>query len=73
VTDVGLEASDGVTTVVNNGTCNKDERSVGRRDGGDGTNTIAVGVGEVDEEEDVIMDGDSLEGLSSIVLSRLGS
>ena len=72
-TDVGLEGSDGATTAVDDGTCNKDERSVGRRDRGDATDTIAVGVRERDEEEDVIMDGDSLEGLSSIVLSRLGS
>ena len=72
-TDVGLEDSNRVTTVVNNGTCNKDEWSVGRRDRGDDTNTIAVSIGEVSEEEDVIMDGDSLEELSSIVLSRLSS
>jgi hypothetical protein len=72
-TEVGVEVSDGVTTVVDGGTCNKEERSVGRRDGGDDTDTIAVGVGEVDEEEEVTIDGDSLEGLSSIVLSRLGS
>ena len=37
------------------------------------TDTIAVGVKEGDEEEEGIIDGDSLEGHSSIVLSRLGS
>jgi hypothetical protein len=73
VTEVGLEDSDGVTTVVDDGTCNKGERSVGGRDGGDNSDTIAVDVGEGDEEDEVIIDGDSLEGLSSIVVSRLGS
>jgi hypothetical protein len=48
--EVGLGDSDGVTTIVDDGTCNKGERTVGGRDG-----------------------DDSLEGLSSIVLSRLGS
>jgi hypothetical protein len=71
-TEVGVGDCDGVTTVVDDGTCNKEERSVGRRDGGDDTDTIAVDV-KGDEEEEVIIDGDSLEGLSSIVLSRLGS
>jgi hypothetical protein len=37
------------------------------------TDTIAVGVGEGDEEEEEIIVGDLLDGLSSIVLSRLGS
>jgi hypothetical protein len=64
-----------VTTVVEDGTCNEVEGTVGERDR-DGvetdTDTIAVGVGELDEDE-VIIDGDSLEGLSSIVVSRLGS
>ena len=64
-----------MTTVVEDGTCNKVEGTVGERDG-DGvetdTDTIAVDVRERDEDE-VIIDGDSLEGLSSIVVSRLGS
>jgi hypothetical protein len=71
-TEVGLGDSDGVTTVVDDGTCNEGERTVGGRDGDD-TDTIAVGVRESDDEEEEIIDGDSLEGLSSIVLSRLGS
>jgi hypothetical protein len=74
--EVGLGDSDGVTTVVDDGTCNEGERTVGGRDRDDAetdTDTIAVGVREGDEEEEVIIDGDSLEGLSSIVLSRLGS
>ena len=101
----------GVTTVVEERTCNEVEGTVGKRDGddaetetdtiavgiregdedkkemidgsttsgerdGDGaeteTDTIAVGVREGDEDEKVI-DGDTLEGLSSVVLSRLGS
>ena len=69
-TEVAVGGSDGVTTVVDDGTCNKGERIVGGRDRDD-TDTIAVGVREVDEEEEII-DGDSLE-LSLIVLSRLGS
>jgi hypothetical protein len=62
----------GVTTVVEDGTCNRGERTAGRRDGGDietDEDTIAVGVRERDEEEEVI-GGDSLEELSLIVLSR---
>jgi hypothetical protein len=45
-TEVDLEDSNGVTTVVGDGTCNKEERSVGRRDGlgGDDMDTIAVSV-----------------------------
>ena len=35
--------------------------------------TIAVGVREGKEEEEAIINGDSLEGLLSIVLSQLGS
>jgi hypothetical protein len=31
--------------------------------------TIAVGISEGDEDEEEIIDGDSLEGLSSMVLS----
>jgi hypothetical protein len=62
-TEVGLGDNDGVTTVVDDG---------GGRDRDD-VETIAVGVGEGDEEEEEIIDGDSLEGLSSIGLSRLGS
>ena len=71
-TEVGLGDSDGVTTVVDDGTCNKGDRTVGGRDRDD-TDTIAVGVREGDEEEEGIIDGDTLERLSSIVLSRLGS
>jgi hypothetical protein len=44
-TEVGLGDSDGVTTIVDDGTCNKGERTVGGRDGDD-TDTIAVGVRE---------------------------
>jgi len=65
-----------LTTIVDNGTCNKGEQTVGERDRDDAetdTDTIAVSVREGDEEEEVIIDGDSLEGLSSIVLSRLSS
>jgi len=72
-TEVGLGDDDGVTTVVEDGTCSKGERTVGGRDGGDVTDTIAVGVRERDEEDEDIIDGDSLDGLSSMVLSRLGS
>jgi hypothetical protein len=36
---------------------------------GDDTDTIAVGVRESDEAEEEIIDGDALEGLSSIILS----
>jgi hypothetical protein len=64
--------SDGVTTVVEGGTCNKEERSIGGRDGSDDMDTSAVGIREGDEEE-VIINGDSLKGLLSIVLSWLGS
>jgi hypothetical protein len=74
-TEVGLGDSDGVTTVVDDGTCNKGERTVGGRDRDDAetdTDTIAVGV-KGDKEQEGIIDGDSLEKLSSIVLSRLGS
>jgi hypothetical protein len=49
---------------------------VGGRDGEDvetDMDTIVVSVREGDEEEEEIIDGDSLEGLSSIVLSRLSS
>jgi hypothetical protein len=65
-TEVGLGDSDGVTTVVDDGTCNKGERTVGGRDRDDAvtdTDTIAVDV-RGDEEEEEIIDGDSLEGLS---------
>ena len=61
---------------MDNRTCNKGERTVGGRDRDDqktDTDTIAVRVREGDEEEDEMIDGDPLEGLSSIVLSRLGS
>jgi hypothetical protein len=43
-TEVGLEDSGGVTTIVDDGTCNKEEWSAGRRDRGDDTDTIAVGI-----------------------------
>jgi hypothetical protein len=72
-TEVGLGDGVGVTTVVEDGTCNKGEGTVGGGDGDDpetDTATIAGGVRERDEEE--IIDGDPLQGLSSIVL-RLGS
>jgi hypothetical protein len=71
-----MRRSDGVTTVMDDGTCNKGERIVGGRDRDDvgtDTDTIAAGVREGDEEDEGIIDGDSLEGLSVIVLSRLGS
>ena len=74
--EVGLGDSDGVTTVVDDGTCNEGERTVGGRDRDDAetdADTIAVGIREGDEEEEGIIDGDALEGLSSIVLSRLDS
>jgi hypothetical protein len=68
----------GVTTLVEDGTCNEDggEGTVGGRDGEDAetdSDTIAVGVKERDEEEEYVIAGDSLEGLSSIVLNRLCS
>jgi hypothetical protein len=65
----------GVTTVVEDETCNEVDEAVGERNGDEAEterDTIAVGVTEGDEDEKVI-DGDALEGLSSIVLSRLGS
>lgn len=71
-TEVGLGDSDGVTTVVDDGTCKEGERAIGGRDGDD-TDTIAVEVTESEEEEEEIIGVDALEGLSSIVLSRLGS
>jgi hypothetical protein len=76
MTEVGLGDSDGVTTVVDDRTCNEGERTVGGRDRDDAetdADTIAVGIREGDEEEEGIIDGDALEGLSSIVLSRLDS
>jgi hypothetical protein len=76
MTEVGLGDSDSVTTVVDDGTYNKGERRVGGRDRYDAetdTDTIAVGVKEGDEEEEGIINGDLLKGLSSIVLSWLGS
>jgi hypothetical protein len=71
-TEVGLGDSDGVTTIVDDGTCNKGDRTVGGRDRDD-TDTIAVSVREGDKEEEEIIDGNSLERLSVIVLSRFGS
>jgi hypothetical protein len=65
----------GVTTLVEDGTCNEEAEAVGGKDGDDSEiddpDTMAVGVRERDEEEEVIA-GDSLE-LSSIVLSRVCS
>jgi hypothetical protein len=69
VKEVGIGDCVGVITVVDDGTCNKGEWAVGGRDRDD-TNTIAVGV-KGDEEEEGIIDGDSLERLSSIVLGQL--
>jgi hypothetical protein len=64
MTEAGLGDSDDVTTVMDDGTCNKGERTVGKD--GDNAETdadlIAVGVGEGDEEEEEIIDGDLLEG-----------
>ena len=54
------------------GTCNKGEKTVEGRDQDD-TDTIAVGVRDGDEEEEGMINGNVLERLSSIVLSRLGS
>lgn len=77
-TEIALVDCDGVTTVVDDGTCNEGERTIGGRDRArddpvTDSDTIGVGVRESDEEDEEIIDGDSLEGLSSIVLSRLGS
>jgi hypothetical protein len=58
-TEVGVGDCDGVTTIVDGRTRNKEEQSVGQRDGGDDTDPIAVGIREGDEEEEVIIDGDS--------------
>jgi hypothetical protein len=72
-TEVGLGDSDGVTTVVDDRTCNnKGERTIGGRDG-DNAETDTDASIRGDEEDEEIIDGDSLEGLSSIILSRLGS
>jgi hypothetical protein len=60
--------NDGATTVADDGTCTKGERTVGEGDGDDAetdTDSIAVGVG--DEEDEEIINGNSLEGLLSIV------
>jgi hypothetical protein len=66
----------GVTTVGEVGTCNEVEGIVGEGDG-DGVetdmDTIAVDVREPDEDMVEIIGGDSVERLSSIVLSRLRS
>ena len=67
----------GVTTLVEDGTCNEGGEAVeGGRDGDDAEiddpDTMAVGVGERDEEDEKVIAGDSLE-LSSIVLSRVWS
>lgn len=75
--EVGLGDSDGVTTVVDDGTCNEGERTVEGRDRDNAeadADTIAVGVGEGEGEEEGegMVDGDSLEGLSSTALSWLG-
>jgi hypothetical protein len=58
---------------VDDGTCSEGERTVGGRGRDDAetdTDTIAVDVREGDEEDEEMIDGDSFEGLSSIVLSR---
>jgi hypothetical protein len=68
--------SDGDTTVVDDRTCNKGERTVGGRNRDDAEtdmDTIAVGIKEGDKDEEGIIDGDSLKGLSSIVLSQFDS
>ena len=73
----GVSSGDdtGVTTVVEDGTCNKEEGTVGGTDG-DGvetdTDTIVDGV-RGDEDEEEVIGGDAVERLSSIVLSRLRS
>jgi hypothetical protein len=48
------------------------EQAIGGTDR-DHTDTIAVDVRESDEEEKVIIDGNPLEALSSIILGQLGS
>jgi hypothetical protein len=76
LTEVGLKDSNGVTTVVDDGTCNKREQTVGGRDRDNAKtdmDTIAVGIKESNEEEKEVIDSNSLEGLLSIVLSRLSS
>lgn len=53
-TEVGLGYSDSVTTVVDDGTFNKGEQTIVRRDQDDaetGTDKIAVGIREGDEKE----------------------
>jgi len=74
---VGVGDSDSMISVMGNRTCNEGERTVGGRDGDDtetDINTIAVSIGEGDEEEDDDMiGGDLLKGLLSIILSWLGS
>jgi hypothetical protein len=63
----------GVTTVVEVGTSNKGEAIEGGIDGDDvETDVDTIGVREREEEEEVI-GGDALKGLSSIVLSRVRS
>jgi len=57
-TEVGLGDSSGVTAIVNDGTCNKGERTIGGM-GGDNAetnaDTIAVSVREGDKEEEEII------------------
>jgi hypothetical protein len=63
MTEVGSGDSDSDTTVVDDGTCNKGERTVGGRDRDDAetdTDTIAAGIKEGDKEEEGIIDDDSL-------------
>jgi hypothetical protein len=73
LTGTGSGDSEGVTTVVEDKTCNEGAEAVGGRDGDnseiDDPDTMAVGVKERDEEE-VVIAGDSLE-LSSIGFSRV--
>ena len=66
MTVLGLGDSDGVTTVMDDGTCNEGERTVGGRDRGDaesGADTFAVSVREGDKEDGL---GDS-DGVTTIM------
>lgn len=56
-----------------NGTRNEGEETIEKRDEDNAeteTDANAVGVREGDEEDEAMIDGDLLEGLSSIVLGR---
>jgi hypothetical protein len=70
-----LGDSTGVTTVVEDGTCNEVEGTVGERHGDDAeteTDTIAAGVREGDEDEGVMIDDDAPEGVPSVGASGDG-